>query len=69
LRSFSQTLERHQLNAVQLELDNFFLETDRINYGSISTPLNQASHAEQLDYFKSKALTIIKTAKKGSKKS
>ena len=69
LRSFSQDLEVSQLDSVKLDIENFFAETDRINYGSVTGPLNQASQAEQLDYFKSKALAIIKALKEGSKKS
>ena len=69
LRSFSQELEASQFNSVKLELDNFFSETDRINYGSVSVELSQASQEEQLDYFKSKAIAIINILKRGSKKS
>ena len=69
LRSFSQELEASQFNSVKLEFDNFFSESDRINYGSVSVELSQASQEEQLDYFKSKALAIVKALKEGSKKS
>lgn len=63
MRNFMHETKAYDIERLRPELDAFFLESDKINYGSAGITLSKSGKEEQIEYFKTKALEILKNIK------